>query len=99
MEQQISMVYLSERIPFPRYFTPSDFRSIVGEKYSSDGNLIVLEKACNEVTVVISEENSPCVEELSKAFLKGKKISVRIADKGELQRLVAKICNFFGYIH
>jgi hypothetical protein len=99
MEQQISMVYLNERIPFPRYFTPSDFRSIVGEKYSSDGNLIVLEKACNEVTVLTSEENSPCVDELSKALLKGKKISVRVADKQELHRLVTKICDFFGYIH
>jgi hypothetical protein len=99
MEQEISMVYLNERIPFPRYFTPSDLRSIVGEKYCSTGDLIVLEKAGNKVTVITSEENFPCVDELSKALLQGKKISVRVTDKGELHRLLKKICNFFGFIH
>jgi len=99
MEQEISMVYLNERMPFPRYFTPTDLKSIVGEKYSSAGELVVLEKAGDEVTVITSEEDSLCVEELRKLFLRDKKISVKVTDKGELHRLLTKICNFFGYIH
>ena len=62
--------------------------------------LIVLEKTGNEVTVIATEENYPVwMNELSKAFLKGKKISVRVAEKRELQRLIMKIHDFFGYIH
>jgi len=99
MEQEISMVYLNERVPFPRYFTPSDLRSLVGERYGATGDLIVLEKAGNEVTVITTEENSPCVVALSEALLKGKKISVRITDKRELQRLITKIHDFFGFVH
>jgi thioredoxin reductase len=99
MEQQISMVYLNERMPFPRYFTPSDLRLIVGEKYRSAEELIVLEKAGDEVTVITSEEDSLCVEELRKLFLRNKKISVRVTDKGELHKLLKKICNFFGFMH
>jgi hypothetical protein len=97
MQQEISMVYLSEGNPFPQYFAPSDLLEIVGDKYRSTGNLIVLEKAGNEVTVITSEENSPCVEELRKALLKGKKISVRVTERGELHRLFTRICNFFGF--
>ena len=39
------------------------------------------------------------MNELSKAFLKGKKISVRVAEKRKLRRLIMKIHDFFGYIH
>ena len=99
MQQAISMVYLNERMPFPRYFTPSDLRSLVGERYGADGDLIVLEKAGNEVTVITTEENSPCVDALSRALLKGKKISVRVAEERELHRLITKIHDFFGFIH
>jgi hypothetical protein len=99
MEQEISMVYLNERMPFPRYFTPSDLRSIVGEEYGSTGELIVLEKAGNEVTVITSEEDSLCVEELRRLFLRDKKVSIRVTDKGKLHQLLKKICNFFGYLH
>jgi hypothetical protein len=99
MEQEISMVYLNERMPFPRYFTPTDLKSIVGEKGSSAGELLVLEKAGDEVTVITSEEDSLCVEELRKLFLREKKISVKVTDKGELHKLLTKICNFFGYMH
>ena len=35
MQQEISMVYLNERVPFPRYFTPSDLRSLLGESYGA----------------------------------------------------------------
>ncbi len=99
MEQAISVVYLNERTPFPRYLTQSDLRSIVGEEYRSNGELIVLEKAGNEVIVITSEEDSLCVEELRKMFMRNKKISVRVTDKGELHKLLKKICNFFGFMH
>jgi hypothetical protein len=99
MQQEISMVYLNEGNPFPQYFTSSDLRSMVGERRGSIGDLIVLEKAGNEVTVITSEENSPCVDELRKEFLKDKKISVKITEKGDLHRLFTRICNFFGLIH
>lgn len=99
MEQAISVVYLNERTPFPRYLTQSDLRSIVGEEYHLTGELIVLEKAGDEVTVITSEEDSPCVEELGRMFLRDKKISVRVTDKGELHKLLTKIFNFFGYLH
>jgi hypothetical protein len=99
MQQEISMVYLNERVPFPRYFTPSDLRSLVGERYDAASDLILLEKAGNEVTVITTEENSLFVDALSKALLKGKKVSVRLTEKRELQRLIAKIHDFFGFIH
>ncbi len=90
MEQEISMVYLNERMPFPRYFSPSDLRSIVGEEYRSTGEMIVLEKADNEVIMI---------KELRKMFMRNKNISVRVTDKGELHKLLKKICNFFGFLH
>ncbi len=99
MEQEISMVYLNERMPFPRYFTSSDLRSIVGEEYRSTGEMIVLEKADNEVIMITSEEDSNSVEELRKMFMRNKNISVRVTDKGKLHKLLKKICNFFGFLH
>jgi hypothetical protein len=99
MQQEISMVYLSESNPFPQYFTPSDLRLMVGKKWGSTGDFIVLEKAGNEVTVITCEENSPCVDELRKELLKDKKISVKVTEKGELHHLFTRICNFFGLIH
>ena len=81
MKQEISMVYLNERVPFPRYFTSSDLRSIVGEGHCAAGNLIVMEKGRDEVTVITSEEDFLCVEELRKVFLKDKKISVKVTKK------------------
>jgi hypothetical protein len=99
MEQEISMVYLNERMPFPQYFTSSDLRSLVGEEHCAAGDLIVMEKDRNEVTVITSEEDSLCVEELRKVFLKDKKISVKVTKKKELHQLFTKICDFFGLIH
>jgi hypothetical protein len=99
MEQEISMVYLNEHKPCPRFFTSSDLRSLVGERHSAAGDLIVLEKGRDEVTVITSEEDSLCVEELRKVFLKDKKISVKVTEKRELHRLLTKICNFFGLRH
>lgn len=96
MQQEVSMVYLNENLPFPRYFTPSDLRSLVGDEYCLSGDLIVLEKAGNAVTVITSEGNSPCVSELSKAILKGKKVSVKVAEERELHRLFTRICRYFG---
>ena len=97
MQQEISMVYLNENMPFPRYFTPSDLRSLVGDEHFPTGDLIVLEKAGNTVTVITSEGNSPCVSELSKAILKGKKVSVKLAEERELHQLFTRICRYFGF--
>lgn len=99
MHQKISMVCLNERVPIPRYFTPSDFRSLVGERYGAAGDLIVREKAGNEVTVITTGESSPGVDESNKALLKGKKISIRVAYRRELHRLITKIHDIFGFIH
>jgi len=90
---------LNERVPFPRYFTPSDFRRLVGERYGAAGDLIVREKAGNEVTLITTGLSSPCVDELSKALRKGKKISVRVADRRELHRQITKIHDISGFIH
>jgi hypothetical protein len=98
MEQQISMICLNERSPFPRYFTSSDLKMVVGERHCVAGDLIVLEKGRDEVTVITSEEDSLCVEELRKLFLRDKNVSVRVTEKGELHRLFTKICNFFGLV-
>lgn len=97
MRQDVSMVYLSEKFPFPRYFTPSDLRSLVGEEHCPAGDLIVLEKADNAVTVITSEANSPCVSELSKAILRGKNVSVKVTEERELHQLFTHICRFFGF--
>lgn len=97
MQREVSMVYLNENLPFPRYFTSSDLRSLVGEEHCPAGDLIVLERAGNAVTVIMSEENTPCVSELSKAILKGKQVSVKVAEERELHQLFTKICRFFGF--
>lgn len=99
MEKEISMVYLNERNPCPRFFTSSDLKSLVGEGHGAAGDLIVLEKGRDEVTVITSEEDSLCVEELRKLFLRDKKISVKVTEKGELHRLFKKICDFFCLTH
>jgi len=97
MQQEASMVYLNENLPFPRFFTPSDLRSLLGEEHCPSGELIVLERAGNAVTVIMSEENPPCVSELRKAILKGKKVSVKVSEERELRQLFTQICRFFGF--
>lgn len=97
MQQEATMVCLNERMPFPRYFTPMDLRSMIGETCFPDGDLIVLEKGGGRVTVITCEENIPCVDELGKALLRGKVVSVRLAEKQHVHRLVTEICQFFGF--
>ncbi|HQL89458.1 MAG TPA: hypothetical protein PLQ15_02565 [Syntrophales bacterium] len=90
------MIYMSESMPFPRHFTASDLRSMVGEEHCPTGELIVLEKAGDAVTVITTEENASCVGRLSRGLLKGKKVSVKVADEENLRRLFSRICRFFG---
>lgn len=97
MQREVSMVYLNENLPFPRYFTPSDLKALVGEEHCPSGELIVLEKTGNAVTVIMSKENPPCVSELQRTILKGKKVSVKVAEERELHRLFTRISRFFGF--
>ncbi len=96
MRQEGSLIYMSESMPFPRHFTASDLRSMVGEEHCPAGELIVLEKAGDAVTVITTEENASCVGRLSRGLLKGKKVSVKVADEENLRRLFSRICRFFG---
>ena len=96
MRQEGSLIYMSESMPFPRHFTASDLRSMVGEEHCPAGELIVLEKAGDAVTVITTAENAPCVGGLSRALLKDKNVSVKVANEQSLRRLFSRICRFFG---
>ncbi|NPV05972.1 MAG: hypothetical protein HPY67_14730 [Syntrophaceae bacterium] len=91
------MVYLNESLPFPRFYTASELRSLVGEEHCPSGELIVLEKPGDAVTVIMGEENPPCVGELQKAILRGKQVSVKVTEERELHKLFMRICLFFGF--
>ena len=96
MRQEGSLIYMSENMPFPRHFTASDLRSLVGEEHCPAGELIVVEKAGDAVTVITTVESAPCVAGLGRSLLKGKSVSVKVADEQNLRQLFSRICQFFG---
>ena len=96
MRQEGSLIYMSENMPIPRHFTASDLQSLVGEEHCPAGELIVLEKAGDAVTVIATAESAPCVAGLGRALLKGKNVSVKVADEQSLRQLFSRICQFFG---
>ncbi len=98
MQQEISMVYLSEQLPFPQYFTPADLGSMMGERFCSVRDLVVLEKGRNEITVITSEEDSSCADALGKALFNGKNITVKVTDKQEIHQFFTKVCDYFGLV-
>ncbi|MBK7550277.1 MAG: hypothetical protein IPI61_00665 [Syntrophaceae bacterium] len=95
MAQDVAMVYMHEDMPCPRYFNSADLRSLVGEEHCPASDLIVLEKSDDAVIVITNQGDSPCIGELGRAILKGKKISVRVTEEKELRRLFVRICDFF----
>jgi hypothetical protein len=98
MQQDISMVYLNEHHPVPQCFTPADIGSILGDRYCSVRDLVVLEKDHNEITVITTVEDSICADELTRTLFNGKNITVKVTERQEIHQFFTKICDYFGLV-
>ncbi len=96
MNQQVSVVYLTERIPMARNLVSSDMGKAIGEKYCDRHNLIVLENSEDEIKIILSKDNLFCIDELRKVLPKEKRINAMLVDKEEIVRLFTRIYDLFG---
>jgi hypothetical protein len=99
MKQQVSIVYLTEKIPLAQSFLSSDMEHVIGEQYCNKHNLIVLENSDNEIKIVLAKENLLCIDELSKVLPKEKRINAILVEKEEILRLFTRIYDLFGMNH
>jgi len=96
MNQQVSIVYLTERIPMARNLVSLDMGKAIGEKYCDRHNLIVLENSEDEIKIILSKDNLFCIDELRKVLPKEKRINAMLVDKEEIVRLFTRIYDLFG---
>ena len=99
MKQQVSIVYLTEKIPIAQMSMLTGMQEVIGEKYCNNHNLIVLENSDAEIKILLAKENVFCIDELSKALPKGKRINAMLVEKEEILRLFTRIYDLFGMNH
>jgi hypothetical protein len=99
MKQKVSIVYLTEKIPFAQGFLSSDMEHVIGEQYCNKHNLIVLENSADEIKIVLAKENFFCIDELSKVLPKEKRINAMLVEKEEILKVFTRIYDFFGMNH
>jgi len=99
MKQQVSIVYLAEKIPVASMSMLTGMQEVIGEKYCNNHNLIVLENSDNEIKIVLAKENLFCIDELTKVLPKEKRINAMLVDKEEILRLFTRIYDLFGMNH
>ena len=99
MKQQVSIVYLTEKIPLTQSFLSSDTEEVIGEQYCNKHNLIVLENSADEIKIVLAKENLFCIDELIKVLPKEKRINAMLVEKEEILRLFTRIYDLFGMNH
>ena len=99
MTQQVSIIYLTEKIPLAQYFMASDTKNTIGEKYCNKNNLLVLDDATDEIKIVLSKESLFCIDELTKVLPKKKRILAMLVEREEILRLLSKIYDLFGANH
>jgi hypothetical protein len=98
MTQQVSIIYVTEKIPLAQHFMLSETNTI-GEKYCNKNNLIVLDDSTDEIKIVLSKDSLFCIDELKKVLPKKKRILAMLVERGEILRLLNKICDLFGANH
>jgi hypothetical protein len=99
MNQQVSIVYLTEKIPFAKHCLSSGMNEAVGEKYCNNHNIIVLENSAEEIKIVLAKENLFCIDELRKVLPKEKRINAMLVEKEEILRIFAGIYDLFSTNH
>jgi hypothetical protein len=95
MIQKLSIVHISEKIP-PSVKISWDLQNVIGEKYCFTHKIIVLEDSENELTVALSGNSFPCIDELRKMMPNSKKININILAPDEIQSLFVKLYDLFG---
>jgi hypothetical protein len=90
MKQQVSIVYLTERIPLAQSFLSSGMGDVIGEKYCKNHNLIVLENSADEIKIVLAKENLFCIDELRKVLPKEKRINAMLVEKEGILRIFTR---------
>ncbi len=96
MNQQVSIVYLTEGIPSALNLVSSDLGKAIGEKYCDKHNLIVFENSEDEIKIVLSKDNLFCIDELRKVMPKEKRINAMLVEKEEIVRLFTRIYDIVG---
>jgi hypothetical protein len=91
MNQQVSIVYLTEMIPLAQICLSSGMGDVIGEKYCNKHNLIVLENSSDEIKILLAEENLFCIDELMKVLPKKKRIHAMLIEKEEILKFFTRI--------
>ncbi|MEN6509068.1 MAG: hypothetical protein ABFD63_09865 [Smithella sp.] len=99
MNQQVSIVYVTEKIPIPQMSMLTGMQEVIGEKYCTNNKLIVLENTEAEIKILLAKENLLCIDELVKVLPREKRINAMLVEKEEIQRLFTKIYDLFGANH
>jgi hypothetical protein len=99
MNQQVSIVYLTEKIPVAKMSMLTGMQDVIGEKYCNNNMLIVLENSTAEIKIVLAKENLFCIDELRKVLPKEKRINAMLVEKAEILRLFARIYDLFETNH
>ena len=99
MKEKVSIVYLTEKIPFAQISMLSSIHEGIGEGYCNYHGLIVLDNTEEEIKILLAKENVLCIDELMKFLPKGKRINAMLVDKEEILRLFTRIYDLFGMNH
>jgi hypothetical protein len=91
MKQQVSIVYLNEKIPLAQICLASGMGDVIGEKYCNKHNLIVLENSADEIKILLAKESLLCIDELSKVLPKEKGIHAMVVEKEEILKFFTRI--------
>lgn len=94
--QELSIVRNAEIISLSKVKVSWDLQNVIGEKYCFVHKIVVLEDSENELTIALSGNSFPCVDELRKLIPKDKKINVNILDPDEIRSLFVKLYDLFG---
>jgi hypothetical protein len=89
--QELSIVHITEKIPLSKVKISWDLQNVIGEKYCFENKIVVFADSENELTVAISGNSFPCIDELRKLMPKNKKINVNILDADDIQSLFVKV--------
>jgi hypothetical protein len=99
MNKEVSIVYLTEKMPAPQMSMLTGMQEMIGEKYCTTNRLIVLENTETEIKILLAKENLLCIDELRKVLPKEKRINAMLVDKEEILRLFTRIYDLFGMNH
>ena len=72
MKEKVSIVYLTEKIPFAQISMLSSIHEGIGEGYCNYHGLIVLDNTEEEIKILLAKENVLCIDELMEIPTKGK---------------------------